>query len=808
MAFSINTNISSLQAQEYLRISGDFQNKTINRVTSGLRIVNSGDDAAGLAVANSFRSDRSVLAQGIRNANDGLATLQTIDGGINNISQLLDRARTLAAQAASGTFTGSRTTLNGEFQSVVAEIDRQAQSIGLDSGGSFARSISVFLGGGRSNGGITQTTNGSVSVDLSTSLVNSQALGLKGVQAIGVSGTDIGTGSASTSVSTILANTTNTGSEVASGFTDFYFQGPGFADSNKIKISVSTAGVTDTSTLVTAINTAIDTAGNGSTAAATAFKNAVIRASVNTDSDGKQQLAFSSSNAAFQVQAGDRLANALLGNFSSGSTGVDLANTVTGGVATSASGTTFAATANVIVRVQGSSLSSPVDLTLGVTTATTAAAAIASLSSAVASNSALAAAGISLTTATAGSALVFTSKRGERFTVDAAGDGANVLGLGSHRLQTLTGTSFDYTSISGTGGTFAAAAQTLEFSVGGGTTVSLSVTPTAANVAGAQAALNIAFNGNATLQAAGLVASTSGGELVITSSNGTAFRLNAVGATDIFGFNRSNTGIAASANAQSAITTKSSFNSGGASHTSLTGSSATADVFTFGAIRNGHDDQTVTISATDANGAEQSLAVVLRNDATTRNARSIDEAIDTINTQLRQSNNATLQKIVAVKEINVGGTAEGIRFLSTNSAFKVSIGGVATSGTVGLSDNSSSTNTQGAVYSSSTSSGGSTADIATQSNAIAAVTVLATAVSTLGAAQANVGKGQNQFNFAINLAGTQLTNLAAAESRIRDADLAQESANLTKAQILLQAGLAALAQANSAPQAVLALLRG
>jgi len=88
------------------------------------------------------------------------------------------------------------------------------------------------------------------------------------------------------------------------------------------------------------------------------------------------------------------------------------------------------------------------------------------------------------------------------------------------------------------------------------------------------------------------------------------------------------------------------------------------------------------------------------------------------------------------------------------------------------------------------------------------VTALANAVSALGKAQAVVGRGENQFGFAINLAQSQLTNLASAESRIRDADLASEAANLTKAQTLLQAGIAALAQANSAPQAVLALLRG
>ena len=102
---------------------------------------------------------------------------------------------------------------------------------------------------------------------------------------------------------------------------------------------------------------------------------------------------------------------------------------------------------------------------------------------------------------------------------------------------------------------------------------------------------------------------------------------------------------------------------------------------------------------------------------------------------------------------------------------------------------------------------GSTADISNATTTSAAVTGLADAISTLGKAQAVVGRGQNQFNYAINLAQSQVTNLASAESRIRDADLAAESANLTKAQILLQAGIAALAQANSAPQQVLSLLK-
>src|SRR5260370_36601695 len=71
---------------------------------------------------------------------------------MNNVSKMLDRLRTLAAQSASDTFTGDRNVLNSEFQSLLSEIDRQAQSIGLDTNGQFAKSLSVFIGGGKASG--------------------------------------------------------------------------------------------------------------------------------------------------------------------------------------------------------------------------------------------------------------------------------------------------------------------------------------------------------------------------------------------------------------------------------------------------------------------------------------------------------------------------------------------------------------------------------------------------------------------------------------------------------------------------------
>src|SRR5512139_1922357 len=131
MSVSIQTNVNSLVAQENLRVTGEFQSKTIQRLTSGYRINSSGDDAAGLAVANKFRGEVAELAQGVRNANDGISTLQIIDGGLNNISKVLDRLKTLATQAASDTFHGSRTTLNTEYGDLLAEINRQAGNVGL-----------------------------------------------------------------------------------------------------------------------------------------------------------------------------------------------------------------------------------------------------------------------------------------------------------------------------------------------------------------------------------------------------------------------------------------------------------------------------------------------------------------------------------------------------------------------------------------------------------------------------------------------------------------------------------------------------
>ncbi len=158
---SLQTNVDSLNAQDNLNIDQMFQSKNIQQLTSGFRINSSADDAAGLAVANGYRSTVDELTQGVSNANDGVSQLQIVDGGLSNISTILDRMKTLATQSASGTFTGNRATLNQEYQQLVGEINRQASNINLNSGGTFNTNLNVYIGGA------STSSNANVSVNLS-----------------------------------------------------------------------------------------------------------------------------------------------------------------------------------------------------------------------------------------------------------------------------------------------------------------------------------------------------------------------------------------------------------------------------------------------------------------------------------------------------------------------------------------------------------------------------------------------------------------------------------------------------------------
>ena len=193
LPLSLQTNVTSLFAQQQLETNDNAESNTIEQLTSGYRINSAGNDAAGLAVANELQANITELQQGVINAANGNSILQIMDGGLNNISNLLDRLQTLATESASGTFEGDRTTLDSEFQSVLGEITRQAGNIGLASGGTTSDTgtigssqynttpLAIFIGGGDTG----VATDDQVTVDLTSG-------GAGGVTVTGVDATGLG----------------------------------------------------------------------------------------------------------------------------------------------------------------------------------------------------------------------------------------------------------------------------------------------------------------------------------------------------------------------------------------------------------------------------------------------------------------------------------------------------------------------------------------------------------------------------------------------------------------------------------------
>jgi flagellin len=147
----INTNIPSLNAQRNLNTSQGSLNTALQRLSSGLRVNSSKDDAAGMAVAEKMNSQARGMTVAIRNANDGLSLAQTAEAGMNVISSHLQRMRELAVQAASGQYdSDNRAALDTEYQQLASEIDRVISATNFNGqkllDGSFSAGVDFQVG--------------------------------------------------------------------------------------------------------------------------------------------------------------------------------------------------------------------------------------------------------------------------------------------------------------------------------------------------------------------------------------------------------------------------------------------------------------------------------------------------------------------------------------------------------------------------------------------------------------------------------------------------------------------------------------
>ncbi len=166
MGLRINTNVPALNGARTLDRSTRALNRSLERLSSGLRINRAADDAAGLAIAEGFRTEvrGSQVAQ--RNAQDGISLVQTAEGALSETTNILQRIRELSLQAANGTqSTNNRTALNTEVQELIAQVEDIAldtefngiavlsanQSITLQSGSYVSQTLRVSVAGARSS---------------------------------------------------------------------------------------------------------------------------------------------------------------------------------------------------------------------------------------------------------------------------------------------------------------------------------------------------------------------------------------------------------------------------------------------------------------------------------------------------------------------------------------------------------------------------------------------------------------------------------------------------------------------------------
>ena len=167
-SFSVVSNLASANAQAHLQNTNINLNKALTRLSSGFRINNAGDDAAGLAVANTYRNQQAILTQGVRNANDAMSKLQIKDGALNNIATLLDRLATLATQAGSPSNGVDISKLSDEYAQVVTEITREA-TVGEVATASASFSVFVSSETAAGDGAVTGTINSATATGLGLS---------------------------------------------------------------------------------------------------------------------------------------------------------------------------------------------------------------------------------------------------------------------------------------------------------------------------------------------------------------------------------------------------------------------------------------------------------------------------------------------------------------------------------------------------------------------------------------------------------------------------------------------------------------
>ena len=187
MSLRVRTNIAAIRSFNSLNRTQKSLSNSLERISSGLRVNRAADDAAGLAVASRMNADNVSLRQAMRNANDGISLVQTAEGTLSQIGNILTRMRELSIQSANGTYSdGDRLLINTEFAQLASELNRIASISNFNginllraSAGAVNSVLTLQIG-------IDNVNDDRISLNLTTLASTGAALGLATVMQNGI----------------------------------------------------------------------------------------------------------------------------------------------------------------------------------------------------------------------------------------------------------------------------------------------------------------------------------------------------------------------------------------------------------------------------------------------------------------------------------------------------------------------------------------------------------------------------------------------------------------------------------------------
>jgi len=819
----INTNIASLNAQRNLDKSQSSNQQALQRLSSGLRINSAKDDAAGLAISTRFTSQIKGLNVAVRNAGDGIALAQTAEGALGSMNENLQRIRELAVQSANATNSDvDRDALQAEVDQLVAEISRTADETDFNGrkllDGSFSATFQIGANAGQT-------------VDVSIGELTASKLGSSSHAGVSAQGVDAKLGNGDLSINGTAIRASISGDDSLS-YTDK--EKSAIAKVAAINASSEQTGVTatvdenvvigsdmdnaasaaaQTNITLNGVQISIEGTANGSDADRAATRGSVIEA-INakadqtgvTASDGGNDggvvlTASDGRNITLETAAVDVSVYGLQDN--NGAT----ANTV-------AAGTDITSYAGYTLTAQNAR--TDIEITGGNDTG----------------NGDLANAGLQAGTYTAQTSYSSTTKQevGGTAGVTTASTTAqtNVLAVAEAAAAGVT------VSISMAGGTATQAeiqagfdAAGYDVTVGGNTQQDVAV---AANQA--KASEKRLESGDLVINGVSIQASST---LDDTASDTTAASSDAAasGIAIAAAINKStdDTGVTATVNETEVV---------GGAKTDLLNSGALRFGATAGAVAIGESIELtingVAVTLTETNDYEKNKANAItainevsgqtgvvasdngesltltaadgRNISLFADSPTASEAVTDLGTDIRNFGLSTSNVGIdtGATTVDAYNYASGAKTtystvtLSSAGAFEV---GVGINGTTGLEDSGFKAGTYG---------GGEDGqaltdiDISTFEGATKALTAIDNAIGQVASQRADLGAIQNRMESTVSNLQVTSENLNAANSRIQDADFAAETAELSRTQVLQQAGISVLAQANAAGQQVLSLL--